>query len=174
MHIGILLISSIPIVCLCCQMLKRGKLTMTRVKHVPHKKTGEIYHAEGHPVGPSTPRRKYKECLTAKICVFNNLKKRPLSGSTTHKSQSSTSHRAWRTAQNQIEINPGTVTLRGNRHYQKSSELLIRKIPFQRLVREISQEYIGAILGQMHFDFKKCDRELLSTYFCVTILIDLW
>ena len=32
---------------------------------------------------------------------------------------------------------PGTVALREIRRYQKSSELLIRKIPFQRLVREI-------------------------------------
>ena len=35
---------------------------------------------------------------------------------------------------------PGTVALRQIRRYQKSTELLIRKIPFQRLVREISQE----------------------------------
>ena len=32
---------------------------------------------------------------------------------------------------------PGTVALREIRKYQKSSELLIRKIPFQRIVREI-------------------------------------
>ena len=33
---------------------------------------------------------------------------------------------------------PGTVALRQIRHYQKSTELLIRKRPFQRLVREIA------------------------------------
>ena len=32
---------------------------------------------------------------------------------------------------------PGTVAVREIRRYQKSSELLIRKIPFQRLVREV-------------------------------------
>ena len=32
---------------------------------------------------------------------------------------------------------PGTVALRQIKRYQKSTELLIRKIPFQRLVREI-------------------------------------
>ena len=32
---------------------------------------------------------------------------------------------------------PGTVALREIRRYQKSTELLIRKIPFQRLVREV-------------------------------------
>ena len=36
---------------------------------------------------------------------------------------------------------PGTVALREIRRFQKSTELLIRKLPFQRLVREIAQEY---------------------------------
>lgn len=36
---------------------------------------------------------------------------------------------------------PGTVALREIRRYQKSTDLLIRKLPFQRLVREISQEF---------------------------------
>ena len=35
---------------------------------------------------------------------------------------------------------PGTVALREIRKYQKSTELLICKLPFQRLVREIAQE----------------------------------
>lgn len=34
---------------------------------------------------------------------------------------------------------PGTVALREIRKYQKSTDLLIRKLPFQRLVREIAQ-----------------------------------
>ena len=34
---------------------------------------------------------------------------------------------------------PGTVALRQIRRYQRSTELLIRKIPFQRLVREVVQ-----------------------------------
>ena len=34
---------------------------------------------------------------------------------------------------------PGTVALREIRKYQKSTEFLIRKAPFQRLVREITQ-----------------------------------
>ena len=36
---------------------------------------------------------------------------------------------------------PGTVALREIRRYQRSTELLIRKLPFQRLVREIAQEF---------------------------------
>jgi histone H3/H4 len=36
---------------------------------------------------------------------------------------------------------PGTVALREIRRYQKSTELLMRKLPFQRLVREIAQDF---------------------------------
>jgi histone H3 len=36
---------------------------------------------------------------------------------------------------------PGTVALREIRKYQKSTELLFRRLPFQRLVREIAQDY---------------------------------
>merc|ERR1711964_429751 len=36
---------------------------------------------------------------------------------------------------------PGTVALREIRRYQKLTELLIRKLPFQRLVREIAQDF---------------------------------
>ncbi|XP_065283961.1 histone H3.1-like [Dermacentor albipictus] len=35
---------------------------------------------------------------------------------------------------------PGTVALREIRRYQKSTEMLIRKLPFQRLAREIAQD----------------------------------
>ena len=36
---------------------------------------------------------------------------------------------------------PGTVALREIRRYQKSTDLLIRKLPFQRLVREIAADF---------------------------------
>ena len=36
---------------------------------------------------------------------------------------------------------PGTVALREIRKYQKSTDLLIRKLPFQRLVREIAEDF---------------------------------
>ncbi len=36
---------------------------------------------------------------------------------------------------------PGTVALREIRRYQKSTDLLIRKLPYQRLVREVAQDY---------------------------------
>ena len=39
------------------------------------------------------------------------------------------------------KFRPGTVALREIRRYQKTTELLIRKMPFQRLIREIAQDY---------------------------------
>ncbi len=38
---------------------------------------------------------------------------------------------------------PGTVALREIRRYQKSTDLLLRKAPFQRLVRQVHQELTG-------------------------------
>ena len=40
-----------------------------------------------------------------------------------------------------MRYKPGTVALREIRCYQKSTELLIRKLPFNRLVREIAQDF---------------------------------
>ena len=36
---------------------------------------------------------------------------------------------------------PGTVALREIRKYQKSTDLLLRKLPFQRLIREIAYNF---------------------------------
>uniref|UniRef100_A0A915EA10 Histone H3 n=1 Tax=Ditylenchus dipsaci TaxID=166011 RepID=A0A915EA10_9BILA len=36
---------------------------------------------------------------------------------------------------------PGTVALREIRRYQKTTDLLLRKLPFQRLVREVAQQH---------------------------------
>ena len=59
---------------------------------------------------------------------------------------------------------PGTVALREIRRYQKSTELLIRKLPFQRLVREIAQDFktdlrfqsaaLGALQVQFYDSFR--------------------
>ena len=40
---------------------------------------------------------------------------------------------------------PGTVALREIRRYQKSTDLLIRKLPFRRLVREISTGFVNLV-----------------------------
>ena len=43
---------------------------------------------------------------------------------------------------------PGTVALREIRRYQKSTDLLLRKLPFQRLAREIAQNISGDLRFQ--------------------------
>ena len=43
---------------------------------------------------------------------------------------------------------PGTVALREIRRYQKSTNLLIPRLPFQRLVREIAQEFTHPSTGE--------------------------
>ena len=65
---------------------------------------------------------------------------------------------------------PGTVALREIRRYQKSTELLIRKLPFQRLVREIAQDFktdlrfqsaaIGALQVSYIFWFAQADKSV--------------
>lgn len=48
-------------------------------------------------------------------------------------------HRSQENVKKPHRYKPGTVALREIRRYQKSTELLIRKLPFQRLVRETAQ-----------------------------------
>ena len=60
---------------------------------------------------------------------------------------------------------PGTVALRQIRKYQKSIDLLIRKLPFRRLVKEVDESVcyplqthhrfnFGAVLGGGNFETK--------------------
>ena len=49
---------------------------------------------------------------------------------------------------------PGTVALKEIRRYQKTTELLIRKLPFQRLVREIASDsdvILSPLCGKVRF-----------------------
>ncbi|GFY53213.1 histone H3.3a [Trichonephila inaurata madagascariensis] len=43
---------------------------------------------------------------------------------------------------------PGTVALREIRRYQKTTDLLLRKLPFQRLVREVAQYFYANLRFQ--------------------------
>lgn len=45
-------------------------------------------------------------------------------------------------------FHPGVVALRQIRKLQKSTDMLIRKLPFQRIVREIAQEFKVDVKGQ--------------------------
>ena len=52
------------------------------------------------------------------------------------------------TAPSSRRFRPGLNALREIRKYQRSTELLIRKLPFQRLVREIAQEHVADLRFQ--------------------------
>lgn len=45
---------------------------------------------------------------------------------------------------------PGTQALRQIRRYQKNGDLLLRKLPFQRLVREVAQNIKSDLRFQSH------------------------
>ncbi|KAH7824465.1 histone H3 [Monocercomonoides exilis] len=62
---------------------------------------------------------------------------------------------------------PGTVALREIRKYQKSTELLIRKLPFQRLVREITQDFKTDLRFQsnaLHALQEACEAYLVGLF----------
>ena len=59
-----------------------------------------------------------------------------LTTKTSHKSAPAT-----KGAQKHHRCRPGALTLREIRHDQKSTDLLIRKLPFQSLAREIVQDF---------------------------------
>ena len=75
-----------------------------------------------------------------------------------------------------LRYRAGTVALREIRRYQKSAELLIRKLPFQRLVKEIAGDFntnlrfqssaVGALqvgmYANMHFSLTTFPR----AFFC--------
>lgn len=42
---------------------------------------------------------------------------------------------------------PGTKSLREIRKYQKSTDLLMRKLPFARLVREVCSDFVGGAVS---------------------------
>jgi histone H3 len=44
-------------------------------------------------------------------------------------------------AKKKMRFRPGTVALREIRRYQKSTDLLLKKAPFQRLVKEVAQDF---------------------------------
>lgn len=68
-------------------------------------------------------------------------KEHTLSSKTAKKSAQTPPHSsAGRGLKKPHRYRPGTVALREIRKYQKSTDLLIRKLPFQRLIKDISQQ----------------------------------
>ena len=100
---------------------------MARTKETAHKKTGKTPRkqlATKNPTKKLTASQARKNAAKARQAQQKNLGN-PMTGGVKKPMR-------WRL---------GTVALREIRRYQKSTELLIRKLPFNRLVREIAQDF---------------------------------
>lgn len=76
----------------------------------------------------------------------NSLKSNPVGGKVGHKSRAAKAPRKKAPStsggiKKPHRFRPGTVALREIRKYQKNTDLLMRKLPFSRLVREIAQDF---------------------------------
>ena len=101
---------------------------MARTKKTARKKTGKTPRkqlATKNPVKTLTAEQARKNAAKATLAGQKNLGNPQNTGGLKRPMR-------WR---------PGTVALREIRRYQKSTELLIRKLPFSRLVREIAQDF---------------------------------
>ena len=96
-----------------------------------------VYKVDDHPPIP------YSDFIN--MVRIKQVSRKSVSLKTPHKQLATKSARKTAAAAGGVKkphrFRPGTVALREIRKYQKSTELLIRKLPFQRLVREIAQEY---------------------------------
>ncbi|QKX62191.1 uncharacterized protein TRUGW13939_09350 [Talaromyces rugulosus] len=96
---------------------------------------GDLYRLHHFPIGlPSSTMARTKQ--TARKSTGGKAPRKQLASKAARKAAPSTGG-----VKKPHRYKPGTVALREIRRYQKSTELLIRKLPFQRLVREIAQDF---------------------------------
>ncbi|KAK0539080.1 centromeric DNA-binding histone H3-like protein cse4 [Tilletia horrida] len=67
--------------------------------------------------------------------------------STSNAANTSTSTAGGAAARRKPRFRPGTVALREIRKYQKSTDLLIQKLPFARIVREVAEDFVTGHFG---------------------------
>lgn len=84
---------------------------------------------------------------TARRCCGGKGPRKELVTKAARKAAEKLTRRA-KTRKGSHRYRPGTVALREIRRYQKSTELLIRKAPFQRLVREIGESFKSGLKMQ--------------------------
>ena len=101
---------------------------MARTKKTARKKTGKSPREQlvtKNPRKKLTPVQARKNVAKANQAAQQNLGNPPKTGG----------------LKRPMRYRPGTVALREIRRYQKTAELLIRKLPFNRLVREVTQDF---------------------------------
>ena len=116
---------------------KRGKLAlpkdslyfreMARTKKTARKKTGKTPHQN---LVPKVPRK-----------TLSQEQARKNAAKAAAAAQKNLGNFQTGDLKKPMRYRPGTVALREIRRYQKTTELLIRKLPFSRLVREIAQDF---------------------------------
>ena len=101
---------------------------MARTKKTARKKTGKSPREQlvtKNPIKKLTPAQARKNVAKANQAAQQNLGNPPKTGG----------------LKRPMRYRSGTVALREIRRYQKTAELLIRKLPFNRLVREVTQDF---------------------------------
>ncbi|ELK33066.1 Histone H3.1 [Myotis davidii] len=118
-----------------------GKVTIAQGGVLPNiqavllpKKTESHHKAKGNLSSPCFAMARTKQ--TARKSTGGKAPRKQLATKAARKSAPATGG-----VKKPHRYRPGTVALREIRRYQKSTELLIRKLPFQRLVREIAQDF---------------------------------
>ena len=100
---------------------------------------------EGSPIDDGLPMRCQRETENTKFAALFNPPASPVArrgaGGTKQKQQAAAAENADGQPRKPHRYRPGTVALREIRKYQKSTDLLLRKLPFARLVREIALEF---------------------------------
>ena len=100
---------------------------MARTKETARKKTGK------------TPRKQLATKNPQKILSKEQARKNALKAN--QSAQRNLGNPRTGGLKRPMRYRPGTVALHEIRRYQMSTELLIRKLPFSRLVREIAQDF---------------------------------
>jgi len=110
---------------------------MARTKQSTLRSSGERIPMSGLITKQSLMSTSYSSKMNNKKCIVGQkkLSNSPGLSSSSSSSSSSIKHR----------YRPGVVALREIRKFQKSTDLLIKKIPFQRLVREVIQDFNPSI-----------------------------
>ena len=114
----------------------RERNKMTRTKTTARKSTGKRPRdslASNLPWKTLSKENARKNAAKAAAAAQKNLSNAPRTGG----------------LKKPMRYRPGTVALREIHHYQKSTKLLIRKLLFNRLVREIAQDFKTDFLFQV-------------------------
>ena len=108
-----------------------------------HRRPATAQHAHHRP--PPPPLRSFILIYFTKMARTKQTARKSTGGKAPRKQLATKAARKSAPATGGVKkphrYRPGTVALREIRRYQKSTELLIRKLPFQRLVREIAQDF---------------------------------